>query len=98
MYPRSGSGDRMSVLGKAAKVPIKFYRRFISPLFPPTCKYYPTCSGYALEAFEKHGFFKGFILTVWRILRCNPFSNGGVDYVPDKVTIDYFRVRKNKVK
>ena len=70
---------------------IKFYRKFISPLFPARCKYYPTCSAYALKAFEKHGFFKGIILSVWRILRCNPWSLGGVDRVPDKFGMDYFR-------
>ncbi|MGN1113909.1 MAG: membrane protein insertion efficiency factor YidD [Oscillospiraceae bacterium] len=66
---------------------IKFYRKFISPLFPARCKYYPTCSSYCLTAFKKHGVIKGFILSVWRILRCNPFSDGGVDYVPDKFTL-----------
>jgi len=73
---------------------IKFYKKFISPLFPPRCKYYPSCSQYALDAYEKHGFFKGTLLAVWRILRCNPWSLGGVDYVPERVTIDYFRVKK----
>ena len=63
---------------------IRFYRRFISPLFPPRCRFTPTCSQYALEAFTKHGFFKGFYLTVWRILRCNPFCKGGYDPVPQK--------------
>lgn len=73
---------------------IKFYKKFISPLFPPRCRYYPSCSQYALDAYEKHGFFKGTLLAVWRILRCNPWSLGGVDYVPERVTIDYFRVKK----
>lgn len=63
---------------------IKFYKRFISPLFPPRCKYYPSCSSYAIEAYKKHGFFKGTILSVWRLLRCNPWSMGGVDYVPEE--------------
>lgn len=77
---------------------IKFYRKFISPLFPAKCKYTPTCSGYALEAFGKFGFFRGFLLSGWRILRCNPWSLGGFDPVPDKFTfkpkkIDYFAVR-----
>ncbi len=63
---------------------IKFYRRRISPLFPPKCKYYPTCSQYAVTAIERFGLFKGGLLAVWRILRCNPFSNGGVDLVPEK--------------
>ncbi|MBQ9920904.1 MAG: membrane protein insertion efficiency factor YidD [Clostridia bacterium] len=62
--------------------PILFYRKFISPLFPPCCRFTPTCSQYALEAFQKHGALKGLVLTVWRILRCNPFSKGGHDPVP----------------
>ena len=64
---------------------IKFYRKYLSPLKGrPCCKYYPTCSQYAIEAYEKYGFFKGTFLTVWRILRCNPFSKGGYDPVPYK--------------
>ncbi|MBR1737541.1 MAG: membrane protein insertion efficiency factor YidD [Firmicutes bacterium] len=61
---------------------IKFYRNFLSPLKPPCCRFYPTCSQYAFEAYEKYGFFKGTYLTVWRILRCNPFCKGGYDPVP----------------
>ncbi len=64
---------------------IRFYRRFLSPLKRnPTCRFSPTCSAYALEAFEKRGFFVGFYLTVTRILRCNPFCPGGWDPVPEK--------------
>ena len=63
---------------------IKLYRKFISPLKPPCCRFTPTCSQYALEAFTKRGFFVGFGLTVYRIFRCNPFSKGGEDPVPDK--------------
>ena len=66
---------------------IKVYKKIISPLFPPCCKYHPTCSSYALEALKKHGFIKGGWLAVWRILRCNPWSNGGIYYVPDKFDI-----------
>ena len=66
---------------------INFYRKCISPFFPPCCKYYPTCSAYALEAVKKFGFIGGTWLAVWRILRCNPWSLGGVDYVPDKFDI-----------
>ncbi|MBE6687761.1 MAG: membrane protein insertion efficiency factor YidD [Ruminococcaceae bacterium] len=62
--------------------PILLYRRFISPLFPPCCRFTPTCSQYALEAFRKHGALKGLCLTIWRLLRCNPFSKGGYDPVP----------------
>lgn len=70
-----------------ARLLVRGYQKFISPLFPPRCKYYPTCSHYALDALEKHGFIKGSILAVWRILRCNPWSRGGVDYVPDEFTL-----------
>lgn len=70
---------------------IKFYRKFISPLKPPVCKYYPTCSCYAMQAIEKFGVIRGTMLGAWRILRCNPWSLGGIDYVPDKFT---FRVKK----
>ena len=63
---------------------IGLYRKFISPIKPPCCRFTPTCSAYAIEAFRKRGFFIGFILTVWRILRCNPFCKGGYDPVPEK--------------
>ena len=64
---------------------VKFYRKFLSPLKGgPCCRFVPTCSAYAIEAFEKRGFFVGLILTVWRILRCNPMSVGGYDPVPEK--------------
>lgn len=62
---------------------IRFYRRALSGLKPyPTCRFTPTCSAYALEAFDKRGFFAGFALTLWRILRCSPLSPGGYDPVP----------------
>ena len=64
---------------------IRFYQRHLSRRKPyPTCRFTPTCSSYALEAFEKRGFFVGFALTVWRILRCSPMSPGGYDPVPEK--------------
>ena len=64
---------------------IRFYRKFLSPLKGrPCCRFTPTCSAYALEAFQKRGFFVGFGLTVWRILRCNPYGAGGYDPVPEK--------------
>ncbi|OJF97084.1 membrane protein insertion efficiency factor YidD [Alkalibacterium sp. 20] len=69
---------------------VKFYQKLISPLFPPSCRYYPTCSHYTVEALEKHGAFKGIIMGVSRILRCNPFFKGGVDKVPD-----YFTMKRN---
>lgn len=60
---------------------IKIYQKFISPLFPPSCRFYPTCSEYAIQAFTKHGIFKGGLMAIWRILRCNPFNKGGYDPV-----------------
>ena len=61
---------------------IRFYRKFISPLKPPTCRFYPTCSTYALQAYQKYGFFKGTYLTVRRLLKCHPFHPGGYDPLP----------------
>ena len=63
---------------------IGLYRKYISPLKPPCCRFTPTCSAYSIEAFKKRGFFVGMILTVSRIIRCNPFSKGGYDPVPEK--------------
>ena len=63
---------------------VGLYRKYISPLKPPCCRFTPTCSAYAIEAYKKRGFFIGTILTVWRILRCNPFCKGGYDPVPEK--------------
>ncbi len=70
-----------------AKFIIRLYQRFISPLTGAHCKYYPTCSHYALQALDKHGFVKGGILAVWRVLRCNPWARGGADPVPDRFTL-----------
>ncbi len=62
---------------------VKFYRKYLSGLKGNThCRYIPTCSQYALEALEKYGAWKGSLLAIWRILRCNPFSKGGFDPVP----------------
>lgn len=63
---------------------IRFYQKHISPLSPPSCKYYPTCSNYAIQAIERFGPLKGLFLAIYRILRCNPFSKGGYDPVPEK--------------
>ncbi len=61
---------------------IRAYQLVISPMTGPTCKYYPSCSHYGLEAVRRHGAVKGAALATWRIVRCNPWSSGGVDEVP----------------
>lgn len=63
---------------------IKLYQWTISPLLGPVCKYYPSCSHYGYQAIDRHGAIKGTALTAWRILRCNPWSLGGVDHVPPR--------------
>lgn len=61
--------------------PIRLYQRFISPALPARCKYHPTCSEYAVQAVRSYGILKGTVLAVWRVLRCNPWSRGGIDPV-----------------
>ncbi|MDA7027333.1 membrane protein insertion efficiency factor YidD [Bacillus sp. CLL-7-23] len=63
---------------------IRIYQKWISPILPPSCRFYPTCSNYGLEAIQKHGALKGGWLTVKRILKCHPFHPGGIDPVPEK--------------
>ncbi|WP_066057587.1 membrane protein insertion efficiency factor YidD [Robertmurraya korlensis] len=63
---------------------IRFYQVALSPLKPPSCRFYPTCSHYGLEAIEKFGPIKGGYLTIKRLLKCHPFHPGGFDYVPEK--------------
>lgn len=75
-------------------LPIRIYQKVISPMFPPTCKYYPSCSSYAITSIERFGVIRGLIMASWRLLRCNPFSNGGVDYVPQKFGLYFLKNRK----
>lgn len=72
------------MLRRTVQLPIRFYRKFISPLKPPTCRFAPTCSQYALEAIEVHGAAKGSYLAVKRICKCHPFHRGGYDPVPPR--------------
>jgi len=60
---------------------IRIYKRFISPILPDSCRFYPSCSQYAIEAIQKHGTLRGGMMTTYRILRCNPFNKGGYDPV-----------------
>ncbi len=68
------------MIKKAVITFLKLYQKFISPLYPASCRYYPSCSDYAILSVEKYGVIKGLLKAVWRVLRCNPFSKGGVDY------------------
>ncbi|MEK3881578.1 membrane protein insertion efficiency factor YidD [Paenibacillus sp. PL2-23] len=67
---------------RVVQAPIHVYRKVISPILPPSCRFYPTCSAYALEAIERHGAAKGTWLAAKRIARCHPFHPGGYDPVP----------------
>jgi putative membrane protein insertion efficiency factor len=74
----------VSALERAVTAPIRLYRRAISPALPVRCKYYPSCSAYAVEAVRSYGVLRGVVLAGWRLLRCNPWSHGGVDFVEDQ--------------
>jgi len=67
-------------------LPIRGYQKFISPLFGPTCRYYPSCSQFGVQAITTHGAVKGILLAAGRILRCHPWAAGGVDPVPERGT------------
>ena len=74
----------MTVLRLIAIAPIRIYQRLFSPAFGSRCKYYPSCSEYAAQAITRFGILRGLILAGWRLLRCNPWSHGGVDLVDDQ--------------
>ena len=78
--------EKISLVSKILLLPIYFYRYFISPLIGPRCRFYPSCSTYAVEAIKIHGAIKGGYLAFKRILRCNPLSEGGEDPVPAKAS------------
>lgn len=75
---------------------IKFYQKNISPLFPPSCRYYPTCSVYTIGCINRFGAFRGSILGFLRILRCNPLFKGGVDHVPEKFSHAFTSKKKKE--
>ncbi|MGO1538865.1 MAG: membrane protein insertion efficiency factor YidD [Leucobacter sp.] len=64
---------------------MRLYRWLISPLYGQVCRYHPSCSRYSLEAYQRYGLIAGAGLTVWRLLRCNPWSSGGIDDVPERL-------------
>jgi putative membrane protein insertion efficiency factor len=74
----------MNRLRLLALAPIRGYQRFISPASVPHCKYYPSCSEYALQSVRRFGILRGLVLAGWRLLRCNPWSDGGFDPVEDQ--------------
>ena len=74
----------MTALRRAATLPIRLYQRVVSPAFGSRCKYYPTCSEYAAQAISRFGILRGLVLAGWRLLRCNPWSHGGVDLVENQ--------------
>ncbi|HVI91956.1 MAG TPA: membrane protein insertion efficiency factor YidD [Dongiaceae bacterium] len=75
----------MKLLRRAAILPIRIYQMAISPLLPPSCRYHPSCSAYAVEALERHGLIRGVWLTLLRLARCHPWGGSGYDPVPETV-------------
>ena len=75
----------MSVAARVLTAAVVAYRRYLSPVLPARCRFYPSCSAYALEALARHGAVRGTALTIWRLLRCHPFHPGGFDPVPDPI-------------
>ncbi len=71
-------------MSRLAALLVRAYQVGLSPLLGPRCKYHPTCSAYALEALREFGLLRGIVLAGWRILRCNPWSHGGVDHARDQ--------------
>jgi hypothetical protein len=67
---------------------LRGYKRWISPALPPSCRYVPTCSEYALEAVERHGALRGVTMAGWRVLRCHPFAKGGLDPVVENSAVN----------
>ncbi|MBA2506911.1 MAG: membrane protein insertion efficiency factor YidD [Thermoleophilaceae bacterium] len=74
----------MTALRRAVTLPVRLYQRFISPAVPKRCKYHPTCSEYAVQSVRTFGILRGLVLASWRLLRCNPWSHGGVDHPEDQ--------------
>ncbi|MCS7202627.1 MAG: membrane protein insertion efficiency factor YidD [Dictyoglomus sp.] len=84
------------MLKKVVILLIKFYKYFISPALPHSCRFYPTCSTYTLTAIERYGILKGGLLGIKRILRCHPFNPGGFDPVPEYIRKEKLNRRKKE--
>ena len=86
--PRTGISQALFILASPLRLLlialVTIYRKVISPVLPPTCRYHPSCSAYALQSLQVHGVVKGVALSAWRLGRCNPFSKGGLDPVPPR--------------
>jgi putative membrane protein insertion efficiency factor len=82
--PEPAVPNEPSLAARLLIVPVIGYRRFVSPLLPPVCRFYPSCSEYALEALRTHGAVRGLWLAVRRLARCHPFNPGGYDPVPPR--------------
>jgi uncharacterized protein len=80
----TGTERRPGPIARLLIAPIRFYQRFITPYTPASCRYYPTCSAYAVTALREHGALRGSWLTLRRLGRCNPWSAGGIDRVPPR--------------
>ena len=78
------SRSALSLLRELFLLPLHAYRKLISPALPPRCKYYPSCSSYAVQAVRELGVIRGTIVAAWRVVRCNPWSLGGVDELSDR--------------
>ena len=93
---RNDGGNAPSFAAAVLTKLVQFYRKFLSPLKPPCCRFTPTCSAYALEALRVHGAVKGTWLTVKRVLRCNPFGGSGYDPVPPKTEKPAFAIKRRR--
>jgi uncharacterized protein len=80
----SGTPSPLAWLCELFLLPLHAYRKLISPVLPPRCKYYPSCSAYAVQAVRELGVIRGTIVAAWRVVRCNPWSLGGVDELSDR--------------
>ena len=92
------AGSVNNVIGFILILPIKIYRLCISPILGSNCRFYPSCSAYAITAIEQHGAIKGSLLAGKRLCRCHPYSDGGIDFVPESPEAQAYNQEKLKEK